>query len=84
MGRGLRRSTACGIAAISPGEYMGTNDLRGETHPNGTADSPRFLFFVPREIAEELRDGITLALIVAKGMRSVVGREPEIKTTGDE
>ncbi len=43
-----------------------------------------FCFFVPREIAEELRDGITLALIVAKGMRSVVGREPEIKTTGDE
>lgn len=83
MGRGLRRSTACGIAAISPGEYMETNDLRGETHPNGTADSPRFLFFVPRKIAEELRDGITLALI-AKGMRSVVGREPEIKTTGDE
>lgn len=82
MGRGLRRSTVCGIAAISPGEYMETNDLRGETHPNGTADSPRF--FVPREIAEELRDGITLALIVAKGMRSVVGREPEIKTTGDE
>ena len=44
----------------------------------------RLAFFVPREIAEELRDGITLALIVAKGMRSVAGREPEIKTTGDE
>ena len=40
--------------------------------------------FVPREIAEELRDGITLALIVAKGVRSVAGRGPEIKTTGDE
>ena len=43
-----------------------------------------FCFFVPREIAEELRDGITLALIVAKGMRSVAGRKPEIKTPGDE